>query len=299
MSEPIILDGGMSRELVACGAELRQPEWSAGALIETPAIVEAAHRAFIEAGADIVTTNSYALVPYHIGAERFDRDGLVLAGLAGALARRAADAVPQRSVRVAGSLPPLFGSYEPARFRPDRAPDCLAVLIGGLAPHVDLWLGETLSLVAEAEAICTALADDPRPVWISFTLDEASAGRAVPCLRSGETVASAAAWLATSRAEALLFNCSAPEVMAEAVAVARRELDRLRPGTRIGVYANAFDPEAEQGAANETLSALRDDLGPRRYARLAETWIAAGASIVGGCCGIGRDHIACLAASLR
>ena len=296
---PIILDGGMSRELVAHGAELRQPEWSAGALIETPEIVETAHRAFIEAGADIVTTNSYALVPFHIGEERFRADGARLIDLSGQLARQAAAAYPERGVRVAGSLPPLFGSYEPEKFRADLAPALIGVLVENLSPHVDLWLGETLSLIAEGQTVCDALAGDARPIWISFTLDERSAGSGTPRLRSGESVADAAAWAADARVEALLFNCSKPEMMAEAVSVARRVLDAARPGMPIGVYANAFQDEADEGVANETLMEIRKDLGPERYARMASEWIEAGASMIGGCCGIGHDHIACLNANLR
>lgn len=71
MNQIRILDGGMSRELSRLGAELRQPEWSALALMENPEIVGQVHREFIEAGADVITTNSYALVPFHIGEERF------------------------------------------------------------------------------------------------------------------------------------------------------------------------------------------------------------------------------------
>ena len=58
----LILDGGISRELIRLNAPFRQPEWSALALIETPDIVRQVHSDFATAGADIVTTNSYALV---------------------------------------------------------------------------------------------------------------------------------------------------------------------------------------------------------------------------------------------
>ena len=100
----LVLDGGMGRELQAMGAPFRQPEWSALALIEArasraaggcvgnvavqrrgevmelnalllqaPAKVAYAHAAFVHAGAEVITTNSYALVPYHIGEERFSK----------------------------------------------------------------------------------------------------------------------------------------------------------------------------------------------------------------------------------
>ena len=59
------------------------------------------HAAFIAAGAQVITSNSYAVVPFHIGEERFAREGLQLASVAGQLARRAADASAQ-PVQVAG-----------------------------------------------------------------------------------------------------------------------------------------------------------------------------------------------------
>ena len=61
----------MGRELQRIGAPFRQPEWSALALIEAPAKVAQVHASFAAAGAQILTTNSYALVPFHLGAERF------------------------------------------------------------------------------------------------------------------------------------------------------------------------------------------------------------------------------------
>ena len=60
----IILDGGLGRQLEAMGAPFRQPEWSAAALIEGPHFVRAAHDAFIAAGADVISTNSYACLLY-------------------------------------------------------------------------------------------------------------------------------------------------------------------------------------------------------------------------------------------
>jgi S-methylmethionine-dependent homocysteine/selenocysteine methylase len=299
----IILDGGMSRELLRIGAPLRQPEWSALALIETPALVEQVHREFAAAGADVITTNSYALVPFHIGEERFRVEAPGLARLAGETARQAADAVnkaePDRHVRVAGSLPPIFGSYRPDLFDASRVQDYLSVLVTGLRPAVDLWLGETLSSIAEARAVRDAVAGDGRPVWISFTLDDGpGALDRAPALRSGETVAEAAAWAAEVSIAALLFNCSAPEVMEPAIQAAARIFAEKSVQTPIGVYANAFEAHDAQ-KANETLAEMRRDLDGKTYGDWAERWVAAGASIVGGCCGIGVHHIHSLSQRLR
>lgn len=295
-----ILDGGMSRELLRLGAELKQPEWSAQALIDTPDIVHQVHEDFIKAGSDVITTNSYAVVPFHIGEKRFEEQGEALIKLSGQLARQAADAA-DRDVLVAGCLPPIFGSYEPDRFEPDRVQDYLRLFVSALSPYVDVWLGETLSLIAEGKAVCQAVAKTDKPVWISFTLDDADGFQARPAqLRSGERVTEAARWVAGSdEVSALLFNCSLPEAMKTAVEEAAAVFKGADRKIEIGVYANAFAVEEEAEGANEKLDEIREDLTDLHYCTIASDWIEAGASMVGGCCGIGASHIEQLAKKFK
>ncbi len=287
-----LLDGGTGRELKRIGAPFRQPEWSALALIEAPEFVTRVHQGYVDAGADVITTNTYAVVPFHIGEDRFASDGARLAALAGSLARQVADGAAHR-VRVAGSLPPVCGSYRPDLVDIDRARPILAVLVRELAPHVDVWLAETLSALAEAKLVAELVAGTGKPLWLSFTLDDTHPG-AQTSLRSGEAVADAAALAARLGAKALLFNCSQPEVMADAVYAARAASD-----LPIGVYANAFPPQPEETEANAVLLDIRADLDPAGYAAFAGAWRDLGATILGGCCGIGPEHIAALDALRR
>ncbi len=285
-----ILDGGMGRELQRSGAPFRQPEWSALALIEAPERVAEVHDSFACAGAKVLTTNSYALVPFHIGAALFEAAGGSLADRAGKVARAVAD---HHGMKVAGSLPPTLGSYQPDRFDPVTGRAILKVLIAGLNPHVDIWLAETLSLLDEARLVSELLAEDARPLWLSFTLKDQlePSGRAV--LRSGETVSAAAALAQAAGAGALLFNCSYPEVMEAAVVEAAAALGES--AIALGAYANGFGPPPADYSANEALRDIRADLGPDQYADWALRWVEAGATMVGGCCGIGPEHIAELA----
>jgi S-methylmethionine-dependent homocysteine/selenocysteine methylase len=69
----------------------QQPEWLAKALMEAPDTVVSAHEEFIAAGADVVTTSNYAVVPFHLGEERFDARVGDLVALAGRLARVATE----------------------------------------------------------------------------------------------------------------------------------------------------------------------------------------------------------------
>ncbi|MBF7143241.1 MULTISPECIES: homocysteine S-methyltransferase family protein [Pseudomonas] len=292
----MILDGGMGRELQRSGAPFRQPEWSALALTEAPDAVVNVHKAFIAAGAQLITSNSYAVVPFHIGEERFAREGQHLAGTAGRLARQAA-AASKHPVQVAGSLPPLFGSYRPDLFQPERVTELLTPLLQGLGPHVDLWLAETQSAIAEVQAMRAQLPADGKPLWVSFTLQDDEVG-ALPRLRSGEPVAEAVKAVAQLGVAAVLFNCSQPEVIGAAVDVARSVIETLKADIAIGAYANAFPPQPKEATANDGLDELREDLDPPGYLKWATDWRQRGASLIGGCCGIGPEHIAELKGSL-
>lgn len=296
MSKTLILDGGMGRELKRIGAPFRQPEWSALALWEAPHLVEQAHDAFVQAGARVITTNSYAVVPFHIGEERFARDGQSLAALAGELARRVADRAAD-PVMVAGSLPPALGSYRPDLFDAEQSQAIHRTLIAGLASHVDVWLAETQSSIAEVESVKVALGESEKPLWLSFTLEDDGTPD-VARLRSGETVTDAVAAAIRLGAAAVLFNCSQPEVMSAALQAARAVVEQHGASLALGVYANAFPPTPKDAKANATLDEIRSDLGPTDYLRWAQQWVAEGAEIVGGCCGISPAHIEELAQAL-
>jgi S-methylmethionine-dependent homocysteine/selenocysteine methylase len=297
----LILDGGTGRELERIGAPFRQPEWSALALMDAPEFVRTVHENYIGAGADVITTNSYAVVPFHIGAARFKADGEMLAARAGRIAREAADASTDRKILVAGSLPPVFGSYQPDLFNAELVGEYLGVLVNGMASSVDLWLAETQSSLAEARAAHEATKATGKPLWVSFTLrdDLAPSDMQEPLLRSNETVKAAAELVASLGAEAMLFNCSMPEVMEAAIETAITTFAALGANIQVGVYANAFPSQQDDEDANATITEVRDDLDPDAYGVWAKRWAATGASIIGGCCGIGTDHIHALSGKYR
>ncbi len=272
----------MGKTLEANGAPFRQPEWSAAALIEDPSQVGEAHRQFVDAGADVITTNNYAVVPFHLGEERFDSDGVALTALSGSLARQAAGEAAQ----VAGSIPPLYGSYEPEKFNPTTAPEHLGRIAAALAPHIDFFLCETQSSTEEAAASMQAVAPFGLPTWVSYTLDDEKPD--APMLRSGESIGAALEVAVHNGAQAVLFNCSQPEVLTNAIPVAVE----LAGGLDIGGYANSFEPKPEEYSANSVILGHRADLDPAGYLTFVQSWLDAGATIIGGCCGIMPVHIA-------
>lgn len=286
-----ILDGGMSRELMRLNAPFRQPEWSALSLYEKPSAVQQVHQDFIAAGAEIITTNSYAVVPFHIGEQRFAADGKMLADLAGRLAKSAVQNSGVLTTQIAGSIPPLFGSYRADLIQPARFAEIAQPLIDGLSPYVDLWLCETQSAIIEPMSIKALLPKDSRPFWVSFTLidDEPTSE---PLLRSGETLKSAVEKMIELDVQGILFNCCQPEIIGDAIALTKNLLaTHQAEHIRIGAYANAFAPQPKDATANDGLDEVRQDLDPTAYLQWAKQWQDKGASIIGGCCGIGVEHI--------
>jgi len=300
----IVLDGGLGRQLQAMGAPFRQPEWSAAALMEAPHFVRQAHDAFIEAGADVISTNSYAVVPHHIGEETYAARADELLAIA---AREAGNAAKEasREVRVAGSVPPMFGSYLPDRFVAAQARVMMKKFRERLAPVADIFIGETLGSIEEVTTFLDVFEDVAADIWVSVTLEDLKVEAGTPRLRSGEALADLLDNIETLRYDALLFNCSQPEVMGEAVNLTRTMLDgfsrkhgKLRP--LVGVYANAFPTMTEEyEGSNAALHELRADITPAVYGEFAKEWARLGADIIGGCCGISPDHIAHLSSVLR
>ncbi|HUF87421.1 MAG TPA: homocysteine S-methyltransferase family protein [Thermohalobaculum sp.] len=289
MTRITLLDGGMGQELIRRSPAEPTPLWSAEVMLHFPELVKAVHLAYIEAGARVITVNAYSctrdrLQPHGAG-DQFE----ALQKRACELAKAARDASGE-AVSIAGCLPPLMWSYRPELANdPDEVAPVYAEIAALQAPHVDLFLCETMSHSGQAlGAVRGALeGGGGKPVWVSWTLRDDGAA----LLRSDETVGEAAARLEGLAVGARLVNCSVPE----AVGAAMPHLAAL--GGRFGGYANGFTGISPDYAPGTTVKTLRgrEDLGPTAYAKTVMGWVEAGARIVGGCCEIGPEHIATLA----
>ena len=291
-----IMDGGMGGELKAMGAPFKKPEWSALALMEAPETVTQAHLAFVDAGAEILITNTYAIVPFHIGQERFDKDAATLTRDAAKIARHVADGATH-NVKVAGSLPPAFGSYRPDLFAKEnntkKSKAIYTPLIEQQKNFIDFWLAETMSSTAEAKLLADMIKDKDKDFWLAYSLTDDVTPNQPATLRSGESIEQAIETALEINADALLFNCSQPEVMGAALQIVQKSNITIP----YGVYANTFPPKKPEYFANEPENdvQMREDITPEEYLRYAQEWVALGATIIGGCCGIGPAHIAKLA----
>ena len=279
-----ILDGGMGQELLARSKNPPTEMWSARVLLDEPDLVTAVHGDYIAAGAEVITINAYSATPERLSKYGHADHFQSLQQAAIDCAQRARDARGQ-SVRITGCLPPLFSSYNPDLNNDyDRAADLYSQIADTQANGVDIMLAETLGSLLEVRAALTAMQGRDKPVWISMSLSDDTD---TPRLRSGEALSDALDLIADLGADAVLLNCSLPET----ITAAMPSLSGL--SVPFGAYANGFTSikKLEMGDIVAESFSKRADLTPQGYANFADGWIAAGATLIGGCCEVGPEHI--------
>jgi S-methylmethionine-dependent homocysteine/selenocysteine methylase len=287
----MLLDAGMGKTLSLKGVEIPPTIWSANALMVAPEVVVEVHRENIEAGADIITTNSYGVIRGELGKENIEDSYTELNQIAGNLAERAV-AESGTQTMVAGSLPPQNGSYRPDRVMSRKLIEPLyREQVALLEPYVDLFLCETMSTIDEAVTAATAASATGKPVFVGLTLHDELVG----CLRSGEPIAAAVERLLPLNLAGLLANCCLPERISDAMPML------VSAGFKYcGGYANAFtrvpkDWLLDGDKKNDGRLTLREDLSPEHYCEFVQDWIDGGANMVGGCCGTTADHTQAMA----
>jgi S-methylmethionine-dependent homocysteine/selenocysteine methylase len=224
----------MGRELRFRGVDVPETIWSAGALLTDPDVVRQIHIDYIMAGADIITTNTYGVIRVDLAKIGIQGRFAELTRLACRLAVEARDLAGKNSA-IAGSLPPLRGSFRPDLVGPIEEIEGLYDEQAKLmAPHVDFFLCETMSSAAEGRAAVPGRPAGPanRSGWPG------------PCMRTARAICAAVnplpmrwrRWKGLP-VSGFLANCCAPESVTKA-------MPQLvaAGGDWIGGYANTFAP---------------------------------------------------------
>lgn len=282
-ARPRVLDGAGAGELLRRGVAAAGHLWGVGALLEAPDEVRRLHRDYAAAGAEVLTALTFRVAPYALRrAGREERAG-DLAAAAVRLAREGA-AEAGREALVFASMTTLEDCY-----RPDLAPGdevllrehaATAEALAAAAP--DGLLLETFNTVPEALAALDAAIATGLPVIVSFACRDG--GR----LLSGEDVGLAAVAMSLPEVAAVGVNCTAIKDVMPA-------LEELAEATLLPLAAYANNAYFADDSPHLTAAPME----PGRYARCALAWLAAGARLLGGCCGTSPEHVAAVAAGLR
>lgn len=282
----VLLDGATGTELEKRGVPMHSQAWSAEAVLTHPEAVLAVHRDYIEAGADVITANAFSLA----------RHMLIPAGLSDRfrqLNRQAVRlAVQAREAGPAGRLGQVAvaGSIAPTAFMTGAIPGYPDI------PEAYAWFAEQAEVQAEAgvDLLIVEMIEDLEkgclaveaacatglPVWLGFSCRQDRDGRLMLWDLRHTLAEGVAATAGLGGSAAFIMHTDLGDAV-EALA----GLKACWPASAgpLGVYAHSGTfvmPNWRFG-----------DITPEGYARSAATWIAMGARIIGGCCGIGPAHI--------
>lgn len=271
---PLLLDGAVGTELERRRVHCPAPLWSAAVLLEAPQIVDDIHRTYIDAGADIIVANTFRTNPRALRAAGRFADGGALNTTAVRVARRA---VGRREVFVAASVGPVADCYTPEDTpAPGPLLDEHRQMMAWLASaEPDLVWIETIGTVREAAAAACAACERALPFTVSFV------ARSDACLLSGEPLAEAVRVVEEFAPLAIGLNCVPPTGLTELLP--RLGVLTARP---LMAYAHIHNAAPIRGWS------YVESPAPPRYAEHVRAWVAAGARVVGGCCGTTPEHIA-------
>lgn len=277
----VLGDGAMGTQLYERGVFINR---NYDELNQTDAhLVKAVHRDYVQAGAEVIETNTFGANPVKLGKHGLAEKAFEINRAGAQNARRCAD--EGAGVLVAGSIGPLGKPIAPiGKISPEEAKAAFGVQVDGLlAGGVDLIILETfLDLHEILTAIEAVRERTDLPVVAMMTIDHTG------LTYYGRTPEQIGAALAAEDVDVIGLNCSTgPQNILEGV-------ERLRTVTDkpLAAFANAGEPKMIEGRILYLAT-------PEYFAEYTKRMMQHGVRFIGGCCGTGPSHIRLMASAIR
>lgn len=277
---PVLMDGAFGTVLHGRGIQIDQSFDAVN--LSNPALVAEIHRGYIDAGSDIIETNTFGANRYKLAEHGMQQEVDAINRAAVAIARRVITG-SYKSVLLAGSMGPLGVRLAPlGRVTAAEAEEAFAeqaqALISAEPQGVDLLIIETMSDVKEIEAAVKAIrsisTDIPIIAQMTFTRDDKTLLGYPPDVLATQ--------LAKLDLDAVGINCSGgPAQVLRLIGIVRQ----LAPDMPISAAPNAGWPEQMQGGR------VMYPATPDYFGDYARSFAAAGVNLIGGCCGTTDAHI--------
>ena len=283
----VILDGGNGGQLELIGAKMDQKLWAGKCAIDDPDKMLQVHESYINAGADIITSNTYAITPISMKEYGYDEFTSEWNEESVKIAFKAANK-SKREIAVAGSVS-TAGSWDRLS-EEDIKPNFVEHLKILKNAGVDLIILEAMtSKDRTVENIIECSNNVDLPIWLSISCamnkyegklmhgyqESISNSKA----KFYDTLENSLSKFSKMHAGPILIAHSDIKVTGEAV----RILKKIHKGI-VGAYPN-------NGYFEKPKWKLIDDISPSKYLEAAKSWVSNGAQIIGGCCGVGPDKI--------
>ena len=297
--EVIILDGAIGTQLQHMEVPLSRDAWAAIALETHPFTVRRLHELYIDAGADVVTTNTYAsarhnLVPLGLG-DKVHELNLRAVMLAQDARERAAK---KRPVWIGGSVSNYglmagaeqgWADYQYFRDRVETSENQARANLREQAEilaesGVDFLIAEPTGSTVQRRWVFEACVATGLPVWSGFKCRRDTADGSLKVgYRSDEAFDAEFAALAALGGELVTVFHSPVDATDDALAVVKAQWDGP-----IGVYPEAERPDYVETHRDDS---IESKLTPDEFVARAQRWVTAGVQVIGGCCGVELEYI--------
>ena len=292
--ELVVIDGGTGTEIQRRGGAMDDATWCAEANLQQPDLVRGVHRAYLEAGAELVIANTFATSPLLFATLGRDDEVATIDRAAVRLAREAVDATGGTAA-VAGSIstmqPVLAGDDRTDRSRTwteAEVRERYRRKTGTLAEAgVDVLVMEMMRDTGPSVWATEAAMETGLPVWVGLSFEPGPDGGLVGWGRPESAVDDVIAALTATGPDLVAVMHTSVDDTGPALAAVRS-----RYGGPLGAY-----PESGRFAMPDWV--FVDVIGVDELVDVTRTWVAQGVTVVGGCCGVSPEHIAGLAAGLR
>jgi S-methylmethionine-dependent homocysteine/selenocysteine methylase len=278
--EVLILDGAMGTELERRGVPMDDVAWDAAALATHPDLVREVHEDYIKAGADVIITNTFATARHVLEPAGMGGQFRELNNRAVTLAKEARENVADGSVFIAGSISTMSAhddhSYEP---RAEKARDNYQEQAEVLAESgVDVIALEMMRDLEQTTYAVEAAVATRLPVWVGFSCKTTDEGTVV-LWDGNHTLAEALEQIPPLGA----YVVSIMHTLTEDTPPALREVTSRWSGP-VGAYPHSGEFIMPNWQFINMVS-------PENFTTQAQGWLGMGVQLIGGCCGIGPEHI--------
>ncbi len=291
----VVIDGGTGTELQRRGVPMSTEVWCALASRSHPEVLQGIHEDYIRAGAEVIIANTFPLSPLLLAYHGLLDELEPLVQAAHDAARRARDATADvRPVVIAGSIstmvpvpvgtnrnpePPRWSAAEERGFFVRKA-EALAAS-GAELIIMEMMRDRDRTLMATEAAVATGL-----PVWVGVSVEADAETGALVGYSTGTPMDDMVEPLEKTGVEACLVMHSDVAITEKAMAQARR------------FWSGPMGAYPDSGYFANPDWQFVEIIPPAAFAEACMGWRAAGAQILGGCCGLGPEHIEALSQRL-
>lgn len=277
--DKILIDGATGTEIERRGVPMVEDAWNGGGVLTHPDIVRQVHEDYIHLGAQVVITNTFSTSRHVLRDAGMEEHFELLNRRGVELAREARSNMNAPDVLVAGGITHQVFTHQDLSYSQLQVnfADQAAIMAKAGA---DLILLEMMTDIEQMLILIDAAQKTGLPVWVGFSCNLNEIG--VPHLLAGPTLVEGIEAI-KDKDISLVF------IMHTEVEYVQASLEVLQANWKgpIGVYAHSGKFVSPNWIFDDTIS-------PEEYAAAAKPWVEGGVQVIGGCCGIGVEHIAVL-----